>query len=423
MDEAAVVVDHVGKQYHTYRRNVDRFFEAVSFRQRKLHEVFSAVEDVSFTLNKGESLGIIGLNGSGKSTLLKMITGVLQPSRGNIRVEGRVSALLELGAGFNREYTGIQNIILNGKIMGYTEAEIRRRIPEIAEFADIGRFLEQPVKVYSSGMFARLAFAVAINVDPDVLIVDEALSVGDVFFQSKCYHKFDEFQKKGKTILFVSHDLNSVVKYCSRCLLLDRGKQIAFGDCKEVVDIYRKILVHQYYDQDRQGNGQATESRSAVFSDMKKKMRLNPSFSEYGDHAITIEDFGIFNGRQELTGVIQKGEECTFAIRVRFHREVADPIVAITIKDLRGTELCGTNTLLEGCQVRDRGGDHTGVVRFRQKLLLQGGQYLICLGVTSYQGDELVVHQRLYDYCHLQILSQYNTVGIYDMASEVEYEA
>ena len=422
-----VQVEHVNKTYNTYSREIDRFREAVSLRRKSLHDQFVALQDVSFSLNKGECLGIIGTNGSGKSTLLKIITGVLQPTRGSVRVDGQVSALLELGAGFNMEYTGIENIILNGKIMGYTEEEMRSRIPQIEAFAEIGDFIHRPVKIYSSGMFARLAFAVAINVDPDVLIIDEALSVGDIFFQTKCYRKFDEFMKQGKTILFVSHDLNSIIKYCNRCLLLRKGRQVALGKCKDVVDIYRKILVDQY-DED---NGLAAVTEGGDAADQtpdnavqwKTAVLQNPNFVEYGDQRAVIEDFGVINAAGEVTSMLMKGSDYTIAVRFRFNERILNPIFAFTIKDRKGTDLCGTNTMLQGMTLDDTGPGMTGVVKFRQTMRLQGGEYLISLGITSYANGELAVHHRLYDVCHLQVVSELNTIGVYDVESTVSYES
>ncbi len=197
------------------------------------------MNDVSFQVGQGETVGIIGTNGSGKSTILKIITGVLNPTDGEVKVNGRISALLELGAGFNMEYTGIENIYLNGTMIGFTKEEIDEKLQDILDFADIGDFVNQPVKTYSSGMFVRLAFAVAINIEPEILIVDEALSVGDVFFQTKCYHKFEEFKKMGKTILFVSHDLGSIGKYCDRVVLLNKGVKLAEGKPKDMIDLYK----------------------------------------------------------------------------------------------------------------------------------------------------------------------------------------
>lgn len=429
-----IEAEHINKTYNTYKKEIDRFKEVVSLRRKSFHDQFVALEDINFSLTQGECLGVIGTNGSGKSTLLKIITGVLQPSSGRVDVKGRVSALLELGAGFNQEYTGIENIILNGKIMGYTEEEMKKRIPMIEEFAELGDFIYRPVKIYSSGMFARLAFAVAINVDPDILIIDEALSVGDIFFQTKCYRKFDEFMKMGKTILFVSHDLSSIIKYCNRCLLLHKGRQIALGKCKEVVDIYRKILVDQY-DEDngltsvKVEGAAASESPDADGSAddrepvmWKNAVLQNPNFVEYGDERAVIEDFGIINDQGEVSSILMKGSEYTIAIKFRFNEKISEPIFAFTIKDRKGTDLCGTNTMLEGQTLEETESGMTGIVKFKQVMRLQGGQYLVSLGITSYTDGELCVHHRLYDMCHLQVVSEYNTIGVYDVESKVGYE-
>ena len=221
MESIAINVDNVSKIYRLYNKPSDRLKEALGFSKKKLYQEHYALNNVSFEVRKGETVGIIGTNGSGKSTILKIITGVLNPTQGNVSIQGRISALLELGAGFNMEYTGIENIYLNGTMMGFSEEEINAKMDDILSFADIGDFVHQPVKTYSSGMFVRLAFAVAINIDPEILIDDESLSVGDLFFQVKCYHKFEEFKKMGKTILFVSHDLGSISKYCDRVFLLN----------------------------------------------------------------------------------------------------------------------------------------------------------------------------------------------------------
>ena len=429
-----IEAEHINKTYNTYKKEIDRFKEVISFRRKSFHDQFVALEDINFSLTQGECLGVIGTNGSGKSTLLKIITGVLQPSSGRVDVKGRVSALLELGAGFNQEYTGIENIILNGKIMGYSEEEMKKRIPLIEEFAELGDFIYRPVKIYSSGMFARLAFAVAINVDPDILIIDEALSVGDIFFQTKCYRKFDEFMKMGKTILFVSHDLSSIIKYCNRCLLLHKGRQIALGKCKEVVDIYRKILVDQY-DEDNGLKSVTVEDAVAPESPdadesaddrepvmWKSAVLQNPNYVEYGDERAVIEDYGIINDQGEVSSILMKGSEYTIAIKFRFNEKISEPIFAFTIKDRKGTDLCGTNTMLEGQTLEETEAGMTGIVKFKQVMRLQGGQYLVSLGITSYTNGELCVHHRLYDMCHIQVVSEYNTIGVYDVESKVGYE-
>ena len=214
MSEVAIKVENLSKMYKLYDRPMDRLKESLGLTKKKKYKEYYALNNINMEIKRGETVGIIGTNGAGKSTILKIITGVLNQTNGEVTINGRISALLELGAGFNPEYTGIENVYLNGTMIGFTREEIDEKLQDIIDFADIGDFINQPVKTYSSGMFVRLAFAVAINIDPEILIVDEALSVGDVFFQSKCYRKFEEFKELGKTILFVSHDLGSIIKYC-----------------------------------------------------------------------------------------------------------------------------------------------------------------------------------------------------------------
>ena len=244
--DIAIEVKNLTKSYKLYDKPMDRIKDSLGLAKKKKFKEKLALNNVSLSVKKGETVGIIGTNGSGKSTILKIITGVLTPTSGEVNVDGHISALLELGAGFNMEYNGIDNIYLNGMMIGFSEEEIEKRMDAILEFADIGDYVYQPVKTYSSGMFVRLAFAVAINIDPEILIVDEALSVGDVFFQSKCYHKFEEFKKQGKTILFVSHDLSSISKYCDRAVLLNQGVLLGEGTPKKMIDIYKQVLVGQY---------------------------------------------------------------------------------------------------------------------------------------------------------------------------------
>ena len=243
MSEIAISINHLSKVYKLYDKPVDRLKESLGLTKQKKYREHYALRDVSFQVKRGETVGIIGTNGSGKSTILKIITGVLNPTQGEVQVNGRISALLELGAGFNMEYSGLENVYLNGTMIGFTREEIDKKLDDILAFADIGDFIHQPVKTYSSGMFVRLAFAVAINIEPEILIVDEALSVGDVFFQAKCYKKFEDFKKMGKTILFVSHDLGSISKYCDRVVLLDKGVKRQEGNPKEIVNLYKKVLV------------------------------------------------------------------------------------------------------------------------------------------------------------------------------------
>lgn len=419
MSNHAIEVDHVKKTYMLYDRNWDRLKDALGGRKKKRGKPHNALNDVSFNVEQGETVGIIGTNGSGKSTILKIITGVLHPTEGEVRVNGRISALLELGAGFNQDYTGMENIYLNGTMIGFTKEEIDERLQDILDFADIGEFIHQPVKNYSSGMFVRLAFAVAINIDPEILIVDEALSVGDVFFQTKCYHKFEEFKKMGKTILFVSHDLGSIGKYCDRVILLNKGNLLAEGEPKEMIDLYKRVMAEQ--------NGAEIEEQKDAHEVVegerwKDSMALNPDVQEYGDMKAEITDFGIFNAEGQITTTVGKFEEFSLKMKAKFHVDVVNPIFAITFRDLKGTDLTGTNSMIEGA---DFGIVEAGTemeVCFKQKLPLQKGTYLLQLGLTGYNGDDLEVHHRLYDVCSIQIFAKKITGGYFDMDTEFTWE-
>lgn len=430
MDNKVIIVDGVKKLYKLYDKPMNRLKESLSITHKKYHTEHFALDKIDFSINKGECLGIIGTNGSGKSTLLKIITGVLNPTEGKVTVKGKISALLELGAGFNMEYTGIENIYLNGTMMGFTEKEMNEKLQDIIDFAEIGEFIYQPVKTYSSGMFARLAFAVAINVEPDILIVDEALSVGDIFFQAKCYKKFNEFKEAGKTIVFVSHDLSSVLKYCDRTLLIHQGKQIKLGKTSEVVDIFKKILVNQYDEQpedetDTGDNKEETVSSRSVHSEVKtlwkEDLIINPNFNDYGSKEAEIIDFAITDKSGRITNSIYKGEEFAIRMKVKFNEDIINPICAVTIKDLKGTEITGTNTMLEENNIEIGKKGQTVSVEFRQKMSLQGGQYLLSLGLTGYRLETFVVYNRLYDICNIEVLSTRNTIGFYDMDTTITY--
>lgn len=416
MSEMAIQVKDLSKVYKLYNKPSDRLKETLGFRvDAKEHY---ALKHVNFEVKKGETVGIIGTNGSGKSTILKIITGVLNPTGGEVNVDGRISALLELGAGFNMEYTGIENVYLNGTMLGFTKEEIDARLENILEFADIGEFVNQPVKSYSSGMFVRLAFAVAINIDPEILIVDEALSVGDVFFQAKCYRKFEDFKKEGKTILFVSHDLGSITKYCDRAVLLNQGEKIFEGTPKAAVDIYKKVLVHQFDPSELETDSRMNDVED-VSANWKDSVVVNPKLIEYGEKIAEITDYAILDDKGLITNTLMKGSTFSVRMKVDFHEEIKEPIYAFTIKNLQGIEITGTNTMYEKADVKGKKAGESQEVTFTQKLDLQGGEYLISLGCTGYRNGEFVVFHRLYDVCSLTVISDRNTVGYYDMNSNV----
>ena len=390
MEEAQKIisVDQVSKVYRLYDKPIDRLLESISLRKKSYHKDFYALRDISFSVGRGEAVGIIGTNGSGKSTMLKIITGVLSATTGKVESRGSICALLELGAGFNQDYTGIENIYMTGTMMGFSKAEMDEKLPAILEFADIGDFVYQPVKSYSSGMFVRLAFALYISIDPEVLIVDEALSVGDVFFQAKCYHRMDELKRKGTTILMVTHDLGSVMKYCDRVVLFHKGEKVGEGLPGQMVDKYKKILAgkdphaEQFMEEqnflgnvdeeaaetagvagttgqdasignagttgaeDKAGTAgttntantaepaspEAGQSSQKPVGFMKDHLTLNPSSQQYGNGKAEILDFGVLDKDGRPGNVLLKGEEFSIKERIVFHDDITAPIFTFTIK-------------------------------------------------------------------------------------------
>lgn len=437
-EDIAISVNDVSKMYKLYDNPMDRLKESLGLSRKKKYKEHYALNHVSFQVHKGETVGIIGTNGSGKSTILKIITGVLSPTGGEVSVNGRISALLELGAGFNGEYSGLENVYLNGSMIGFSREEIDAKLQSILDFADIGEFIHQPVKTYSSGMFVRLAFAVAINIDPEILIVDEALSVGDVFFQAKCYRKFEEFKEMGKTILFVSHDLSSIGKYCDRVVLLNKGEKLAEGGAKEMVNLYRRVLVNQYDDADlEEGAENAEAGQDGQLTDgtagenvskkehagggraMKDSLNLNPKVLEYGSKLGEIVDFAIRDDTGMITNVIEKGKEFSVQMKVRFQADVNDPIFAFTLKDLKGTEITGTNTMYEHTPVKPQKAGDVREITFKQIMPLEVGEYMLCLGCTGYKDGDFTVFHRLYDVCNLTVITDKKAVGYFDMFSKV----
>lgn len=420
-NKIAIKVDQVSKMYKLYDRPMDRLKESLGLTRKKKYREHWALNKVSFEVKKGETIGIIGTNGSGKSTILKIITGVLNPTEGEVTIDGRISALLELGAGFNMEYTGIENVYLNGMMIGFTKEEIDERLDDILKFADIGDFVNQPCKTYSSGMFVRLAFAVAINIDPEILIVDEALSVGDVFFQSKCYKKFEEFKEQGKTIIFVSHDLSSISKYCDRVVLLNKGDKMAEGAPKEMIGLYKRVLLNQTTSgQDGKILQGADETKKEAL--WKSNYKLNPDVDEYGTGAAEIIDFAIIDENGAYTSCIEKGTSFAVKSKVLFHQEIQNPIFTLTFKNIQGTAVTGTNTMYEKVDIGTAKPGEVYVATFEQNMDLQGGEYLLSISCTGYAAGSFTAYHRLYDVCGITVVSDKNTVGFYDMNSQVTVE-
>ena len=433
MSEYAIQVKNVSKMYKLYDRNRDRIMDAFGLSKAPRYHEHYALHDLNFSVKKGETVGIIGTNGAGKSTILKIITGVLNPTDGEVDINGRISALLELGAGFNMEYTGIENTYLNGTMIGFSREEIDKKLDDILKFADIGDFVYQPVKTYSSGMFVRLAFAVAINIDPEILIVDEALSVGDVFFQAKCYKKFEDFKKLGKTILFVSHDLGSVAKYCDRVVLLNKGAKIAEGNPKQMIGMYKKLLVNQLELDERtqemvmEDEQEHNRINSPVFDNTSDKVELwknqykiNPALDEYGNGKAHIIDFAVRDEEGTITSSIEKGTRFSILSEVKFEDTVQNPIFTYTFKNIQGTAITGTNTMYEKQEIDVANAGDVYLCEFNQEMNLQGGEYLLSISCTGYRDGDFTVYHRLYDVINISVVSDKNTVGFYDMNSKVK---
>jgi ABC-type polysaccharide/polyol phosphate transport system ATPase subunit len=391
MSEPMIKVKNLTKAYKIYAKPIDRLKEAISLTKKNYHKDFYALNDVSFEVNKGETVGIVGKNGCGKSTLLKIITGVLNESQGSVEVNGKVSALLELGAGFNPEYTGIQNIYLNGSIMGYTKEEMDKKLEDIIEFADIGDFINQPVKTYSSGMFVRLAFAAAINVEPDILIVDEALSVGDIFFKTKCISKMNQLMNKGTTILFVTHEMDTIKRLCKRCVFLQNGEVKAIGPSQEIADMYmaetrlemnesnKKIVSLMSENTKEDKNSFATTSLAFKQDDeFQKQVKL---FREgTGDARVTALE--VLNENGNNLKQAKFNEDILIRIYLKFYKST-EVAVGYHIRDNKHTEIIGSGTWLEANRVIGGKQGEQYIVEFKSKIPLMDGEYNLTLVVST----------------------------------------
>lgn len=368
-----IETSHLSKIFRLYPSPKARLREMFSLRGKKYHHEFHALDDVSLRIEKGQSVGIIGVNGSGKSTLLKLICGVLQPSSGEVTVNGRIAALLELGAGFNPEFSGRENVYMNGALMGLKRAEMDRCFPEIEAFAGIGEFIEQPVKTYSSGMFVRLAFAAAVNIDPDILVVDEALSVGDIFFQHKCIARIEEFRNRGKTILFVTHDINLVKSICDRVILLDQGRILAEGDPEEVTEHYLLLA--------RQRQTEHAEQEFRVRG--KPNSKLQEARISFGSDAGQILEVAVCDAQGRATSAFPCGAPVTIRIRARVGAAVRRPNISIILRDQRGYNLYGTSTALQG-QSLNPDGQGRITVRFQFSPRLREGSYSLAVSLDDF---------------------------------------
>jgi ABC-type polysaccharide/polyol phosphate transport system, ATPase component len=403
-NEIAIKVENLTKIYKLYEKPEDRLKEALNPFRKSYHKDFYALRDISFDIFKGEAVGIIGKNGSGKSTLLKIITGVLSPTSGKIKPNGRISALLELGAGFNPEYTGIENIYLNGTINGYTKEEMDQKMHDILEFADIGEFIKQPVKKYSSGMFVRLAFSVAINIDPELLIIDEALSVGDIRFQQKCLRKIEEFSRE-KTVLFVTHDMGVINKFCNRVIWINEGEVVEDGDPNEISKKYQAFMTGTTLSKLN------IKDENKSFNETVSLIELsNQDLDVLGDNKAQIIGVGLFDKIfNERLSIVRAGDEINLLIRVRFSTQIFDTIVGFTIKDRLGNIVTQSNSFVldEEIEKCEAGQVSTFCFNFTMPNL-NDGTYTISPAIASGTQEEHAQHSWVHDAVIFQVVS-FNT--------------
>jgi lipopolysaccharide transport system ATP-binding protein len=426
-DNVVISARNLTKTYRVYNNPFHRVRQALDFSGRKYYQEFTALNDLSFDIHKGETIGIVGRNGSGKSTLLQLMCGIRKPSSGFVRVNGRISALLELGAGFHPEFTGRENVYMQGAIMGMSRKEMDRRFSEIEAFADIGIFIEQAVKTYSSGMFLRLAFAVAVSVDPDILVVDEALAVGDSRFQSKCFRRLEVMKNAGTTILMVSHSLEQITRLCDTVLLIDNGRLVDKGDPGTMVNQYLNLLFEGALANHGQNIAETKHiDYLADFNDddIQERYNLRPAYNpneyRWGNRSAMILDFLIqadnkdhvaYVGCNEITIVVK--------LKVLFRQAVSHPIFGLVIKTKDGTNLCSINSVGQTEISGPRKPNELVFLHFSLTPHLAPGDYFISVGVANDGGEEIVPLDRRYDSIHLKVVGQTSQTGVVNMSPEI----
>ena len=431
---SALAVSGLGKIYKIYNRPMDRIKELYSVRGRKYHLEFTALENIAFEVFRGETIGIIGPNGSGKSTLLEIIAGTLSATSGTVTRQGTVSALLELGAGFNPRFTGRENVYLNASILGIPKHSLEAKLDELFQFADIGEFIDHPVSTYSSGMYVRLAFATAVSSDPDILIVDEALAVGDIRFQRKCYRRFQEMQASGKTILFVSHSVELIQNHCSRAIFLNLGHIEAIGEPKVVIQAYLEHLfgseIQQSREVDNSEVARAVDHKDTATSSSRvvsgssgldqdhctQRRSYNPNEYRWGDRRAVIIDYQLRSNSGNDQVVFESGEKLELMVHVRFFEELTDLIYGCTVKTVDGQTVYGTNTRQRALDVSHGEAGATVVIRFQFDLNVVPGEYFISLGVAldDPERDNIAIDRR-YDLIHLTVRGDYGGFGLAQM--------
>lgn len=413
--------EKISKCYRIYRRPSDHLKEVLSFGRKQFHEPFWAVKDIDLEIERGCCLGIIGENGSGKSTTLRMIAGVIRPTTGAVAVNGRVSALLELGAGFNPEFTGRENIFLNASILGFTDAQTRARVPSIEKFAEIGEFVDRPVKTYSSGMFVRLAFAVAIHMDPDVLVVDEALSVGDFFFQQRCIRRIQQLKYQGVTIVFVSHDLEAVRSLADRTIWMDHGRVLFEGKTDEVVSKYLAAMVTRGRKEVMEEEALGTplqispelEITEEALSRIPKFVASVPNIDHrYGNGKACVRGIGVYGKEGYPVSSVEQGDRLCIRISVEFLQDVEKPNAGFMLRNRLGEDVTGTNVMFEGERLpAARAGDRLSVDFIMDLPFLHAGFYHFSPAVADGTLDQYEMCDWVDNACAIEVVQRTITYG------------
>jgi lipopolysaccharide transport system ATP-binding protein/teichoic acid transport system ATP-binding protein len=401
-EAASIEVRDLRKVFRLYDGPAQRLLEAVHPLRKKYHHDFAALDGLTFTIPKGETTAFIGKNGSGKSTLLKLITGILTPTSGSVAVHGKISALLELGTGFNPELSGIENVFFTGTLMGITREQMEARLDSVLAFADIGDYVHQPVKTFSSGMFVRLAFAVAVHVDPGILIIDEALSVGDMRFQQKCYRRIREFKDSGITIVFVSHDMGAVNNFCDRCLWLKDGKVALDGVPSEVVRAYSAYM--NYDATAKPAEKPATEAK-AESNGEELAWQDVAHCSSFGDKGAEVTRVAFsLKGKKGRLDVLEGNEDVEFAMEVLFHNDMSDPLYGLLLKDNYGNQIIGINSFIYEFQCAPRKAGDRVVFRFGFRMpRLRNGDYSLSCAIAEGTQASHVEHHWVHDAVILQM--------------------
>jgi lipopolysaccharide transport system ATP-binding protein len=433
-DDIAIKVENLSKCYHVYDKPRDRLLQMLSFGRKHYFREFWALRDVSFEIKKGETVGIIGRNGSGKSTLLQIICGTLNPTSGSVQTKGRIAALLELGSGFNPEFTGRENVYMNAAVLGLNNSEIDARFGDIETFADIGDFIDQPVKTYSSGMAVRLAFSISASIDPEVLIIDEALAVGDIRFQAKCFNRLKKLKDSGVTILLVSHSAEQIVKHCDRGILLEGGELLTIGFPKDVTNNYMDILygggsaedsenvLEMSYvsnDVDKENSIQSMMFSSAIEDNYSLTLGWNPNEYRWGSGDAVILDFRIIDNNGKHTVQLYADEKFVIAMKVILKKTLPNIVFGFYIKTIDGLLITGSNSrdfpddqhvnweIDPGCNLFE--------VSFIFKPRLTSGEYMISLGVAQDVLGELIPLDRRYDSILIHVINRKPYFGLVDL--------